>query len=164
MTPSSESSSGTGLFSIYCSAAQLAIGPQGGRFSEPTGQYSVAFIITNISTSGCYLSGYAQVAFVDSAGHMLPFLYQTTGDQVVTSAPPEHVDLAPQGRAYVTLNKYRCDTTDLMQSSDLRFTAPGVTSSSDVAISGMDYCGPGDPGSIVHVSPVEPDFMATLSH
>ena len=161
--PSADSSAGLGLFGIRCSASQLAVAPQGGPFSEPTGQHSVALIITNTSTSGCYLSGYPQVAFFDSAGRTLPFQYQTTGDQVVTSAPPEHVDLAPRGRAFVTINKYRCDTTDLMQSSDLRFTGPGATSSWDIAIAGIDYCGPGDPGSIVHISPVEPNFMATLA-
>jgi hypothetical protein len=28
----------------------------------------------------------------------------------------------------------------------------------------MDYCGPGDPGSVVYVSPVEPTFDAAVAH
>jgi len=157
-------SAGTGLFSTQCSAGQLAVG-WGGRVSEATGQHTVSLTITNISTNGCYLSAYPQVALVDRAGRALPLQYQTTGDQMVTSAPPGHVDLLPQALAYVTVNKYRCDTGDLMQATDLWFTPPGLTSPFDVSLAGnvsMDYCGHGDPGSIVHISPVEPDFSATV--
>jgi hypothetical protein len=153
-----------GLFTGRCSAGQLAVS-WGGRVSEATGQHTVSLTISNISTNGCYLSGYPRVALVDNAGRVLPLQYQTTGDQMVTSAPPVHVDLRPNGLAYVTVNKYRCDTTDLMQASVLRLTPPGLTSSFDVLLAGnvsMDDCGPGDPGSTVHVSPVEPNFSATL--
>ncbi|HEV2014169.1 MAG TPA: DUF4232 domain-containing protein [Candidatus Dormibacteraeota bacterium] len=163
-TPSAVPSAETGLFTTPCSAGQLAV-RWGGLFGEPTGQHTVPLTISNISTNGCYLSGYPQVAFADSAGRVLPLQYQTTGDQVVTSAPPRHVDLAPHGLAYVTVNKYRCDTTDLVQASSLRLTPPGLTSSFDVSLAenaSMDYCGPGDPGSTVHVSPVEPNFSDTL--
>jgi Protein of unknown function (DUF4232) len=149
-----------------CSAGQLAV-TWGGRFSEPTGQHTVPLTITNISSSGCSLFGYPQVALLDRTGRVLPLEYQTTGDQVVTAAPPAHVDLAPRGLAYVTVNKYRCDTTDLMQASILRLTPPGLTSSFSVSLAGnvpMDYCGPGDPGSIVHISPVAAMESATVAH
>lgn len=161
-TPNATPPAEPAVFTARCSTGQLAVGLQGGRFSEPTGQHSVALVITNKSTSGCYLSGYPQIAFVDSEGHLLPFQYQTTGDQVVTSAPPGHVDLAAHGLAYVTVNKYRCDAGELVQSSELRLTLPAETASYNVALIGIGYCGPGDPGSIVHVSPVEPNFLATL--
>jgi hypothetical protein len=52
-----------------------------------------------------------------------------------------------------------------MQATDLWLTPPGPTSPFDVSLTGnvsMDYCGDGDPGSIVHISPVEPDFSATV--
>jgi len=156
-------SAGTGRFSTQCSAGQLAVG-WGGRVSEATGQHTVSLTITNISTHGCYLSGYPQVALVDRAGRTLPLQYQTTGDQMVTSAPPGHVDILPHALAYVTVNKYRCDTGDLMQATDLWLTPPGLTSPFDVSLAGnvsMDYCGEGDPGSVVHISPIEPDFLAT---
>jgi len=164
VNPSTVPSAGTGLFSSRCSAGQVAVG-WGGRVSEATGQHTVSLDITNISTTGCYLSGYPQVTLVDRAGRVLPLQYQTTGDQVVTSAPPGHVDLLPRRPAYVTVNKYRCDTGDLMQATDLWLTPPGLTSPFDVSLAGnvsMDYCGLGDPGSIVHISPVEPDFSATV--
>jgi len=133
-------------------------------FSEPTGQHTVQLVISNTSASGCYLFGYPQVAFIDRAGHAIPFQYQTTGDQVVTSAPPGHVDLAPHGHAYVTVNKYRCDLGDVTQTSGVRLTPPGETASLDVAITGMPYCGLGDPGSVVHVSPVAATASGTVAY
>jgi len=163
-TPSASPSAELGMFTARCSAGQLALGIQGGMFSEPTGQHTVPLVISNISTSGCYLRGYPQVAFIDRAGHAIPFLYQTTGDQVVTSAPPGHVDLAPHGLAYVTVNKYRCDLGDVTQTSAVRLTPPGETASLDVAVTGMPYCGPGDPGSIIQISPIAATQSATLSY
>ncbi len=165
-TPSVAPSAETGLFTTRCSAAQLTVG-WGGRVSEATGQNTVSVTVGNTSPHGCYLSGYPQVTLVDSAGRVLPLRYQTTGDQMVTSAAPGHVDIAPNGLAYVTVNKYRCDTTDFMQASVLRLTPPGLASSFDVSLAGnvpMDYCGPGDPGSTVYISPVEPNFLATVAH
>ena len=166
LAASATASTGTGLFTVPCSAGQLAVG-WGGRVSEATGQHTVSLTISNISTNGCYLTGYPQVALTNNAGRVLPLQYQTTGDQMVTAAPPAHVDLGPNGLAYVTVNKYRCDVGDLMQASVIRITPPGVMSSFSVSLEGnvsMAYCGPADPGSIVQVSPVEPTFAATVAH
>jgi hypothetical protein len=167
-TPNATPSAEPGVFTARCSAEQLAVS-WGGPVSEATGQHTVSLTIGNISTNGCYLSGYPQVVLADNAGRVLPLQYQNTGDQMVTSAPPAHVDLGPKGLAYVTVNKYRCDTTDLMQASVLRLTPPGLTSSFIVSLAGnvsisMDYCGPGDPGSIVDISPVAANFLATVAH
>jgi Protein of unknown function (DUF4232) len=153
-----------GAFTTRCSTGQLTVGLVGGGFSEPTGQHTVPLLISNTSTNGCYLFGYPQVAFVDGAGHTIPFQIQSSGDQVVTSAQPGRVDLAPHGLAYVTLNKYRCDTGDVTQATAVRITPPGVSASLEVAISGIAYCGPGDPGSIVQVSPIAETQSGTLSH
>src|SRR6202035_4232010 len=156
VSPSATPSAGPGLFTTRCSAGQLAV-RWGGPVSEATGQNTVSLTISNISADGCYLFGYPQVALADNAGRVLPLQYQNSGDQMVTSAPPAHVDLGPNGLAYVTVNKYRCDTTDLMHASVLRLTPPGLTASFTVSLAGnvpMDYCGPGDPGFTVHVSPV----------
>jgi hypothetical protein len=153
-----------GAFTTRCSTGQLAVSLQGGGFSEPTGQHTVPLVISNTSTNGCYLFGYPQVAFIDGAGHTIPFEVQSTGDQVVTSSPPGRVDVAPQGLAYVTLNKYRCDTGDVTQATAVLITPPGVSASLKVAISGIAYCGPGDPGSIVQVSPIAETQSGTLSH
>jgi hypothetical protein len=166
LPPSATASTASSLFTVLCSAGQLAVS-WGGPVSEATGQHTVSLVISNNSTRGCYLFGYPQVAVVDKAGRTLPLQYQTSGDQMVTSAAPTHVDLGPNGRGYVTVNKYRCDVGDLMLASVIQITPPGVTSSFSVSLEGnvsMAYCGPGDPGSIVHVSPFEPTFAATVAY
>jgi hypothetical protein len=59
----------------------------------------------------------------------------------------------------VVVNKYRCDMTDLMQGTVVRIIPPDDRTFLQVSIMdnvSMDYCGPGDPGSVVYVSPVEP--------
>src|SRR6266446_4197235 len=59
-TPSAEPD----VFTSRCSTGQLTVGLQGGGFSEPTGQHTVPLVINNISTNGCFLFGYPQVAFI----------------------------------------------------------------------------------------------------
>jgi streptogramin lyase len=148
-----------------CSASQIALN-WGGRTSEPTGQHTLPLTLTNTSGSGCYLFGYPGVALIDASGNILPLQYRRGGDQVVTAAPPLHVDLAPGAIAYVTVNKYRCDTSDLMQGAVVRLTLPADSTGLAASIGGnvsMDYCGAGDPGSIAYVSPFEPSQAATLS-
>ena len=133
--------------------------------SEPAGQHTLALTLGNKSDTGCFLFGYPGISLVDPAGHVLPLDYSWTGDQVVTSSPPVHVDVPPGGLAYVTVNKYRCDTADLMPAATVRLIPPDDFTALSVSIAGnvpMDYCGEGDPGSILHISPVEPSQPATL--
>lgn len=114
---------------------------------------------------GCFLFGYPGISLVDVQGRVLPLDYSWTGDQVVTSRPPVHVDLPPGGLAYVTVNKYRCDTQDLIQASTVRLIPPDNFTALSMSIAdnvSMDYCGEGDPGSVLHISPVEPSQEATL--
>lgn len=152
------------LYAVGCKVNQLKL-DLGQRVSEPTGQHTLALELTNVSASGCHLSGYPGVALLDSTARNIPFDYAESGDQVVTAKPPGNVDLAPRGIAYVTINKYRCDVGDITRSAGLRLTPPGSSSFVEVVIpSDLDfaYCGPGDPGSTVHISPVEPSFTATI--
>jgi hypothetical protein len=77
------------------------------------------------------------------------------------------VELPAGGMAYVVVNKYRCDTTDLMQAAAVRVIPPDDRPALQVSILdnvSMDYCGPADPGSVVYVSPVEPTFNAAVAH
>src|SRR5437667_3555985 len=138
-----------------CTSSQLTLG-WGGRISEPTGQHTLSLTLTNSSRAGCHLFGYPGVSFMDPGGRVLPLRYIWGGDQVVTSSKPVMVDLPAAGTAYVLVNKYRCDTTDLMQGAAVRLIPPDERTFLQVSIMDnvpMDYCGPGDPGSIVYVSP-----------
>ena len=136
--------------------------------SEPTGQHTVSLALTNRSPQACSLFGYPQVMLLDSSGQALPFEYRHQGDQVVTSAAPKQIDLAPGAVAYVTLNKYRCDLGDQAVVSSLQLLLPGDRTALDLSLpsgSGVfGFCGAGDPGSIVSISPLEATFGATLSH
>ena len=152
-------------FASRCMSSQLTLG-WGGRISEPTGQHTLSLTLTNSSQAGCHLFGYPGVSFVDPGGRVLPLRYVWGGDQVVTSSKPVMVDLPAGGTAYVLVNKYRCDTTDVMQGAAVRVIPPDERALLQVSIIDnvpMDYCGPGDPGSVVYVSPVEPTFDAVFA-
>ena len=152
-------------FASRCTSSQLTLG-WGGRISEPTGQHTLSLTLTNSSHAGCHLFGYPGISFVDPGGRVLPLRYVWGGDQVVTSSKPVMVDLPAGGTAYVLVNKYRCDTTDVMQGAVVRVIPPDERAFLQVSIMDnvpMDYCGPGDPGSIVYVSPVEPSVDAVFA-
>lgn len=145
-------------------ALQLAAGEP---FSEPTGQHTLSLTLTNRAPTACDLFGYPTVALLDAAGHALPFVYQHTGDQMVTAHPPAWVTLTPGGVAYVTINKYRCDVETLGLTAAVQLTPPGDDVPLRLALAPgamlLGYCGAGDPGSTVHVSPVGATLQATLA-
>jgi hypothetical protein len=152
------------VYADRCTVTQLRLGI-GRRVSEPTGQHTLSFELTNRSSAGCRLDGYPGVALLDATSRSVPFEYTDGGDQVVTSKPPSNVDLAPGGIGYVTINKYRCDAGDVSQSARLRLTPPDDSNTIELPIPvdrNFAYCGTGDPGSMVYVSPVEPNFIATI--
>src|SRR6185437_5376931 len=100
----------------------------------------------------------------------LPFDYLQHGDQVITSDAPGRVDVSPGGTAYVTLNKYRCDLGDRAMARRVHLLLPHeatplqVTLSSPGPTISFEYCGPGDPGSIVSISPIAATFGRTFRH
>jgi hypothetical protein len=146
-------------------ALQLAVG---NRISEPTGQHSLALTLTNRSSSPCFIFGYPKVSLLDSSGGELPFDYRRGGDTVVTSHSPTRVEVSPGGTAYVTINKYRCDIGDHGLTTTVELTPPGEALSLAVAMPPdaitLGYCGPGDPGTVVFVSPVESTPEDTVVH
>jgi hypothetical protein len=141
-----------------CRAWDLRLG-FGPRFSEPTGQHSLALTLTNASGSRCTLVGYPEVILLDGQGRALPFAHRTSGDQVVTPHPPRLVVLARDGTAFVTINIYRCDLGDQQVLSIVRLLLLDDPSPLEVAGgNNLTYCGPGDHGSTISISP----FGATL--
>lgn len=151
-----------------CRAAQLALG-FGEPVSEPTGQHTLSLTLTNRSTGSCSLFGYPTVNEFDAAGAVLPFVYQDHGDQVVTASAPKRVELSPGGVAFVTLNKYRCDLGDRSLVSNVQLRLPDDDTPLELFLSAsrttvsLGYCGVGDPGSVVSVSPIAPTFEATIA-
>ena len=86
---------------------------------------------------------------------------------MVKSSPPVMKEIAPAGSAYIVTNKYRCDTSDYMHAVKAWVIPPDDTAFLQVSIVNnvsMDYCGQGDPGSTLHISPVEPSFQAASAY
>lgn len=141
-----------------CAAADLKL-DHGGPISEATGQESRVLRLSNTSAEPCQLKGYPTIVLADNAGKQIPFAYKDGGDQMITSEPPTPVTLAPGKAAYVMFNKYRCDLGDKARATSVTVTVPGETTALSLSTGvypNLPYCGPGDPGSVVDISPIEP--------
>jgi len=148
-----------------CRSSDLRLAVGSDRISPPIGQHPLPLTVTNASTRSCYLSGYPRVSLLDATGRELPFDVRHSGDQVVTSHPPTRVDLPPGSAAYVTINKYRCDRGDRGSASIVQLAPPNdatlLQATLTAAALQLGYCGPGDPGSIVSMSPIGATPAAT---
>jgi hypothetical protein len=154
-----------GTKDVPCRASELALSRPREGPSEATGQNSRMLALTNRSSTTCSLDGYPTIALIDEGGKRLPFRYRNGGDQMVTARPPAVVTLAPGSSAYALINKYRCDVRDRSIVASITLTPPGDLASLRLPLRGypiIAYCGPGDLGSIVDISPVESGPAATL--
>lgn len=148
-----------------CSPAGVSL-TWGGQISEATGQNTLGLYLTNKSGTTCHMVGYPGVSFIDSGGAPISFVYRRGGDQMVTSKAPQTVNLPAGATAYVEVNKYRCDLGVKDQATTLDLILPNTSALLTLPLTtpgqpGIAYCGPGDPGSIVDITPVEPTAQAT---
>ena len=147
-----------------CRAAELVLqlGPQVG---EATGQHSLTLRLVNLSRSPCSLDGYPRVLLLDATG-ALPFAITHHGDEMVTSRPPRRLVVEPARAAFVLLNHYRCDRGVVRTALVVRLGLPGSRATMSLPLADPydrpTFCGPGDPGSTLAVSPFEPTLRATL--
>lgn len=121
--------------------------------------------LTNEGSRACYLDGYPGVTLYDADNALLPLSYQWHGYQT-TGPAPQRVDIAPGRAAFVMVSKYRCDSGDKDTAVSLHLIPPDDTTSLVVSIQGhqdLSYCGPGDPGSELDISPVEPTAESTAA-
>lgn len=139
----------------------------GAPVSEATGQHTTTLRLINRGRRACILFGYPKISVYDRAG-LLPFAITHDGDQMVTARRPKRVIVRHGRAAFVVLNQYRCDLGVLRTGAILRIGVGRVTQSGMAAIRmtdpyrRLDYCGRGDPGSILAVSPFEPTVRAGL--
>jgi hypothetical protein len=157
-----------------CRLSQFAVS-LGPDVSEATGQHTLALRLANSGSRTCVLDGYPRVMLYDAAG-AIPFVISHGGDQMISSRPPKPVVVRPGGRAFVVLNKYRCDrgvvpgtrfTRRIRISSGTPATGSASITFGDQHAIPMpyrvpDYCGKGDPGSKVAVSPFVGTVRAAL--
>jgi hypothetical protein len=150
----------------------VSLGPD---VSEATGQHTLALRLANRESRTCVFDGYPRVMLYDEAG-AIPFVITHGGDQMISSRPPKSVVVRPGGRAFVVMNKYRCDrgsvpgtrgTRRIRISSGTRAAGSASITFGDLHAIPLpyripDYCGKGDPGSTLAVSPFVGTVRAAL--
>lgn len=133
-----------------------------------TGQTAVLMTVRNSGPTACMLRGYPRLTALDVSGKVLPFTIHYGGSQSVTNQQPEAVMIGPGGSAFVTFGKYRCDVGDKALVQEVKVILPNDAAPTVLDLTalshGLAYCGPGDPGSELAVSPVEPTEAKTRSH
>jgi hypothetical protein len=159
-TPTSVPGAALGSGEPQCLATNLRLA-EGPFVSPQTGQSPWALTITNTGTVPCTLDGYPTVSYLDAQGEVVPFTFRH-GDQEVTSQPPQSVVVIPGHAAYVLTNKYRCDIRQVSFAAVMDLVPPGQTQALHLS-SFAPYCGPGDPGSVIAVSPIEPNLQMAFS-
>jgi hypothetical protein len=132
--------------------------------SEATGQNTVVIRLLNHGRA-CVVRGYPVVRLRDRHG-LIPFRIHYGGDQMVTNARPRRLVIALGYAVVVALNNYRCD---LGFTRIATLVGLGIANAPRTGIAihlprrhQLAYCGVGDPGSIVSVSPFEPTPRAAL--
>lgn len=149
-----------------CSSSQLrlSIGP---HVPEATQQNTLLILLTNVSAARCSLDGYPGIALSASSGPALRFTYRRSGDQTLTSALPTRIWLRPGAVAYLGINKETCTARQTVVAQRIRVTPPGDRRPIAVRLPAypmLGYCGPGDPGHVIDITPAEPSFQAVLGH
>jgi hypothetical protein len=151
--------------SSYCLSSQLRLSV-GQQVPERTQQNALLLRLKNVSRAGCALRGYPGVALSGSNGVPLRFTYRRGGDQMLTSAPPTRVWLRPGAAAYLGINKQTCIARQTVLARRIRVIPPGDRRPVAAVLSGypeLGYCGPGDPGHVIDVSPVEATMQAVYA-
>ena len=129
--------------------------------------------LTNEESHRCQLFGYPTIALANATrqlpnGTVMPSPRGVIPFTVVhrslytSNRPPSVVTLAPGGRAYLEVTKYRCDGRELRRATILTLNAPisgqilTLTLPPGEGVGTFSYCqgGPRDPGNVVSVSPV----------
>jgi hypothetical protein len=147
----------------FCDASllRLSLGP---AVSEATGQHSRIIRVTNMG-GDCRLDGYPSIDLRNRHDVRIPFTIRNTGDQMITDRRPGPVLMPTRVAAWFAINKYRCDAGGTGEARIVIIVTDGSAATLTLSrTEGLDYCGSGDPGSIIDVSPYEPIPNATLRH
>jgi hypothetical protein len=155
-----------------CRLSQFAVSV-GPYVSEATGQHTLALRLAYRGSRTCVFDGYPRVTVYDAAG-AIPFVI-THRDQMISSRPPNPVVVRRGGRAFLVMNKYRCDRGPVAGTATRRISISSGThpaGSASITFGGLrtiplpyripDYCGAGDPGSTLAVSPFVGTVRAAL--
>ena len=142
----------------------LDLGP---RVVPKTMELPLLLELVNRGRAPCTLEGYSRVQLRSSSGALYAFSYRDHGDAEVTAGRPRLVTLRPGGAAWVLLNKTPCiGNVAGRLARQVWLQAPATKGYLRLRLSNVvffDYCGPGDPGHTIDISPVEPTAAATAA-
>jgi hypothetical protein len=163
------------LTAADCRMSQFSIS-LGPYISEATEQHTLALRLVNRGSRTCELRGYPRVRLLDRRG-VIPFAIKDAHDQMITPRPPRAIVVRPGGSAFMILNKNTC--VNAVSSSAARSTTVlkiGMFAVPSAALAVLrlpsqvpfpwrvpDYCGKGQVGSTIAVSPFEPTVRAGLN-
>jgi hypothetical protein len=143
-----------------CRPGQLRM-HNGPGVSEKTQQETRIFVVRNVSSQACGLDGYPVVSLFTAHGGVLRFRYRDHGDQMLTSATPRLVVLAPAGHGYFGINKNVCVLGSTATAWYLAAFPPDQLIRLDFS---LDHCRQRDPtGHVVDISPFEKTVRAVLA-
>ncbi len=156
---------GNGAVAV-CAASGLVLKP-GGALVPKTMELPLLLELVNRGGGACTLEGYPQVQLRSSGGALYAFSYREGGDAEVTARRPGVVTLRPGGGAWVLLNKTPCiGNVNGRLAREVWLKAPDSSAFLRLRLEHVvffDYCGPGDPGHTIDVSPLEPTAARTLA-
>lgn len=151
----------TSVRPMYCKTQHLQL--RSGPFMEGvTQQIPLAFALRNVSGATCRLRGYPRIALLDKGGSRLQFSYQNRGDEDLTGSPPSVIRLKPGSTAYFAINKNSCALAG-RKVTRLIVVLPNGAGKLAMALPSepnLTYCGPGDSGHTVDITPVEGSVAA----
>jgi Protein of unknown function (DUF4232) len=145
-----------------CQPAQLRLSA-GPRVSEESEQNTVLLVLRNVSETSCELRGYPRIELLDAAGAKLAFQYLRHGDQMLTNSRPGPVRLRAGATAYSAINKNTCELGQTQLATRIVVTTPGSSRPLTLRLPRypeLGYCGPGQPGHVIDITPVEPTAAA----
>ena len=143
-----------------CLAAQLRL-HAGPDIVPLTSQDPQSFVLLNVGRVPCTLDGYPLLKFYDTARSLIPFHYEHSGDQEVTSCLPESVELAPDHAAFFVVNVFTAECSVFNPSAAK--VAVAVAGGSEVLPNlpsepSLGYCSKAP----MHLSPYEPSLRLAL--
>lgn len=131
-----------------------------------TGQMVWQMTVRNAGESACALTGYPRLIALGADGKVLPVTIHDGDKWPVNDQPPARVAIRPGGTAFAAVSELRCDLPVAVEVQRFTVILPAVAAPATPGLAGPDshpgYCGPGDPGSDLAVSPLEPTAEATL--
>jgi hypothetical protein len=147
----------------------LTIGPE---IQPRAGHYALTLRLVSRSPSACLIDGFPTLALRDRLG-TIPFVIGHTGDHIVADRRPRSVVVEPGRAAFVVVGHYRCDRGERSGMRTARTVSLALTASGRqsprVSLDGsplraLHYCGKGDPGSTLNVSPFVRTVFSALRH